>query len=255
MAASAEWLLQEVEIPDRGPDPASVDLESARKCVAWMLRSIVRLNQKARIPPEWSSLLQDFVLTNASQCAILWRSGLAEEARNVLVHVWLEQSSMVATISAGNWTGVHDPCVSGSFPLRFKPSDWDREFVLLYVLAVSENIRSATSEWQARQELRNIMSRLELTPEDLARVLSSSVEEVDAWESGRTPIPFDQQASLQKANNALMRMLSIFRPERLPQIIRRPAELFGGQTALDWIVQGRIGEVADKYDTTLAYQA
>jgi hypothetical protein len=40
----------------------------------------------------------------------------------------------------------------------------------------------------------------------------------------------------------------------LPTGIRRPAELFDGETALAWILRGRIAEVADRYETALLYQ-
>ena len=49
--------------------------------------------------------------------------------------------------------------------------------------------------------------------------------------------------------------LLVFGPERLPQVIRREAELFDGNPAVNWIVSGRITEVAKRYESVLAYQA
>jgi len=54
---------------------------------------------------------------------------------------------------------------------------------------------------------------------------------------------------------ALTRLLALFRPERLPEVIQRPADLFDGERALDWIRRGRAAEVADRYEMALSYQA
>ena len=64
----------------------------------------------------------------------------------------------------------------------------------------------------------------------------------------------EYQSIVNRASSAVMRLAAIFRPERLPQVIRRKAALFGGESALDWILRGQIHEVADRYETTLAYQ-
>jgi hypothetical protein len=53
---------------------------------------------------------------------------------------------------------------------------------------------------------------------------------------------------------ALDRLLALFQPARLPLAIRRPAELFDGERALDWILRGRIGEAAGRYEIALSYQ-
>jgi len=49
-------------------------------------------------------------------------------------------------------------------------------------------------------------------------------------------------------------MLEIFRPERLFQVVRRKADLFDGESALEWILRGRVAEVADRYELALSYQ-
>ena len=66
--------------------------------------------------------------------------------------------------------------------------------------------------------------------------------------------PTANLTELQAAEEALKRLWSVVRPERLPIVIRRPVELFGGRCALDWILEGRIAEVADRYAAALSYQ-
>jgi hypothetical protein len=86
-------------------------------------------------------------------------------------------------------------------------------------------------------------------------MLQVSVAALNDWESGRATIPNEKLGQLQAASNALSRLLGIFRPERLPQVIRRPAELFDQESAADWIIAGRITDVAERYESILAYQA
>ena len=40
----------------------------------------------------------------------------------------------------------------------------------------------------------------------------------------------------------------MFRPRRLPEVIRRPAALFDAEPVLEWIERGRIIEVVQRYD-------
>ena len=82
-----------------------------------------------------------------------------------------------------------------------------------------------------------------------------SIETLSAWEAGSTTIPKESLTQLQAASSALSKLLSVFRPERLPQVVRREAELFDGETAVEWMVQGRITEVAERYEQAFAYQA
>jgi transcriptional regulator with XRE-family HTH domain len=93
---------------------------------------------------------------------------------------------------------------------------------------------------------------LELSSEDIVCVLGVSAGTAEQWESGETPIPTETRAMLTRADNALSRLLAIFRPERLPQAISQKADLFQGDSARDWICQGRIQEVADLYDANVS---
>lgn len=99
------------------------------------------------------------------------------------------------------------------------------------------------------------MSHLDLSFDQLGRMLGVTGETVRRWSQGSHPVPSGRLGQLAAAQAALERLLSIFRPEALPGMIRRKAELFDGETALDWILDGRIDEVADRYESTLSHQA
>jgi transcriptional regulator with XRE-family HTH domain len=126
--------------------------------------------------------------------------------------------------------------------------------LLVFSVAVSEKLMVDQAEAQGRQALRQLLSRLDLSNEDVAGMLGVSADTVQKWESARSAIPVQMRARLSRANSALNRMLAIFRPERLPHVVRQDVELFKGQSAHDWIVQGRIQEVAELYETAFAYQ-
>ena len=137
---------------------------------------------------------------------------------------------------------------------RLPASAFDREFLLVFSLAVAEKLRAEEGQSQARQALRRLISRLELSSDDFGSLLGASADIVNQWESSETPIPIETRATLARADNALSRLLAILRPERLPQVIRQEADLFKGESARGWILQGRIQEVADLYEAALSYQ-
>jgi hypothetical protein len=86
-------------------------------------------------------------------------------------------------------------------------------------------------------------------------MIGASARDIRRWESDPHSIPTDRLATLGAAEEALDRLLEMFLPERLPQVIRRKAALFEERPALDWILEGRIGEVATRYDLALTFQA
>ncbi len=54
---------------------------------------------------------------------------------------------------------------------------------------------------------------------------------------------------------ALERLQQIFLPGGLARAIRRKVNAFDGDAAIDWILRGRIQDVADIYEFVLSYQA
>ncbi len=118
-----------------------------------------------------------------------------------------------------------------------------------------DSVVAETGVSVGRLAIEKLMGGLSLSQDQLGRMLGVSGETVRRWKTGATGIPLSQVAELTAAESALDRLLRIFRRERLPLAIRRKAELFGGRQALDWILDGRIAEVADRYEAGLAYQA
>jgi hypothetical protein len=102
--------------------------------------------------------------------------------------------------------------------------------------------------------LGRLITGLDLSFDEVGRMLGVSGETARRWERGLVPIPAARLALLTSAASALDRLLTLFRPERLPAAIRRSAPIFDGERALDWILRGRIQEVAEQYDRALSYQ-
>jgi len=257
MSTSAESLLEEIPIPTPGREESSpASLTEARACVDWIVLAILRLNRRVGFELQTSVLIHDLVLASASQAAMFWRHGLADQARNSLVHAWIDQS----LVFEPGWKYLHDfrnKLVHGVFDadtIKLQASDLDREFLLVFMVAVSEKLVADGAELHARQALRHVLARLELSNEDLSRMLAVSADTIVDWETGRTAMPVDVRATISRASAAVTRMLSIVRPERLPQVIRRKVDIFDGQSALDWILLGRIDEVANRYEVAFAYQ-
>ncbi len=106
---------------------------------------------------------------------------------------------------------------------------------------------------QARAILERLRVSLGLSQEDLGTMFEVDGATARAWEQGEAEVPETAFAKLISANTALEHMLWIFRSDRLPQVIRRRADAFHGERALEWILDGRIAEVADRYDAGLSY--
>jgi hypothetical protein len=117
---------------------------------------------------------------------------------------------------------------------------------------VAEKLRAEESQSQARQAIRRLIGGMELSGEDMVGLPGVPTGIVREWESSETTVPTEMRATLTRADNALSRLLAIFRPERLPQVIRQKAGLFQGASARDWIRHGRIQEVADLYEAAFA---
>jgi hypothetical protein len=140
---------------------------------------------------------------------------------------------------------------------RFSESGMPRLAAALatYQLAVEECLREECNGSEAEVALRALMSHLELSYNDLGRIFDVAGETVRRWEQGSHRVPPTRLGQIRSAAAALDRLLAIFRPESLPQVIRRDVELFEDESALGWILRGRIGDVADRYEMALAYQA
>lgn len=129
------------------------------------------------------------------------------------------------------------------------------EWLVVYHQAVEQVVTSELGIDRARTGLRSLMARLELSQDDLGRIFGVSGETIHKWERATTAIPSERRANIVSAESALRRLQDLFRPDRLAEVVRRSADLFDGESALEWILRGRIAEVADRYERALLYQA
>jgi hypothetical protein len=255
MTASVEDLINEIPNP-----PAELisserrDLETVRRWIDWVLSGVYRLNIRCFGDSEVSPFVRELVLQNAFPAVIYsWHGGSAI-GKSSLVHAWLD-SSLLAGLDTERLDSLRSLFLHQWPVSTLNLTAGDAELLAIFNAAVGERMVAERAEWQGRQVIRDLVVRLGLTTFEVAAMLDVPEDIVKDWESGRSRIPADSLDRLQVASAALSRLLGVFRPDRLPQVIRRDAELFDGGPALEWIKRGRITEVAEKYESILAYQA
>src|SRR5207249_347334 len=130
-----------------------------------------------------SILIRDLVLSSSSQAAIFWRHGLAEQARTAFVHSWIDQS----VVFEPGWNQlyelrtrlVHEWLAHST--VKLQASELDREFLLVFHVAVSEKLSADQAEYQARHAIRLLLARLEFSNQDLGQWLGVSAGTVEQW--------------------------------------------------------------------------
>lgn len=132
----------------------------------------------------------------------------------------------------------------------------DPEQMATYALAAIDAIERDAAGRGVRHTLERLHVLLRLSWSKLGRMFGVSDETVRVWANGARNIPEERVGEIRQAGAALDRLTHMFLPERLAGVVRRePAPGFNGKAALDWILDGRIGEVADRYEAALMYQA
>ena len=108
--------------------------------------------------------------------------------------------------------------------------------------------------WDAVPDaIEGIRLHLGLGYGEIGRMFGVPGQTVRAWASGEMAATEEYAAKISEAHGALLRLLRLVRPDRLPQVVRRPAEAFGGRCALDLIMEGRIAEVAETFEAILEH--
>jgi hypothetical protein len=108
--------------------------------------------------------------------------------------------------------------------------------------------------WDAVPDaIEGIRLHLGLGYGEIGRMFGVPGQTVRVWATGEMATPEEYAARISEAHGALLRLLRLARPDRLAQVVRRPAEAFGGRCALDLIVEGRIAEVAETFEAILEY--
>jgi len=242
------------------------------------------LGHLAQMPEAAAELLTGAVLQASFPVLVQYRRGHPERAASLLIGIWGEHARAldIATPDAlAALTGAAAPRARSGAEARpaavkeaatpayvagalgppeegaaMKATNGDGwECLVLFNTAVSDYLRLKRRGAEGRHILQRLMRTLDLSRDETGRMFGVTGETVRRWERGMVEVPAQQLAALTAADGALSRLLELFLPERLPLAIRRPAEAFGGERALDWILRGRIAHVAESYDRALMYQA
>lgn len=232
------------------------DLETLRGFVRLLDRVLADLNRGAGLGRERAELVRHSVLQASFPVLVCYRHERPGLALSLLLGQW---QRLVEAFGGGRGEALETAlkAAPGTSEDPDLAVDGAREHELLasFNTAVFEVLRESESRERGREILRRLMTHLELSFDDLGRLFGVSGETVRRWERGSHRIPAERMAQLTEAEGGLGRLLTIFLAERLAAALRRPAKLFDGETALDWILRGRISEVADRYEAALAYQA
>lgn len=229
-----------------GPSP-SPNLDTASDFVERLSECIHEMTRVVGLPPALAALVTGSVLQASFPVFVQCRYGDPERASDVLLHIWASHAS---AFGLGGGLGARPAPLADPF----EPPPDVGECLMLFNLAVGKRLRQDSAAAEARRILRRLVTLLDLSFDELGQVLGVRGETVRRWERGLVSVPLERLAALTDVQAALDRLLGSFRPERLSIAIRRPAGLFGGESALTWILRGRINEVADRYDRVLTYQ-
>jgi transcriptional regulator with XRE-family HTH domain len=248
------------DLPDRLAQP---NLPAAREAAALFKDCFVEVAEATagRTATDWRRALFS---TYDGLMALRERHFAA--AASYLLGAWLDQGVAVDRAATDSGSSryelaVHvDSEVREAIALEFgapRPASKpiaDPEWLVTFHLAIEQLVAADLGTGRVRVALRSLMVHLALSQDDVGRVFNVAGETVRRWERGQTGIPTVREAEILAADAALRRLLELFRPERLAAAIRRPAELFEGDSAYEWILRGRIAEVADRYENALSYQ-
>jgi len=223
-----------------------------RSFVAALLDVISELSTTLDLPDRDSRLLDQAALQGSFPVLVLSCRRHYAAAARYLVSEWQAVGESLGLLQPGS--GTETPSLaeeSGGFTLRSS----ERELLWNFQAAVLELLRSSAAQRRGRETIDVILSSLGLSYAQAGQLLGVSAVTVRRWHRRATAIATEKLALLAEVEDAIGRLSAMFLAERLPQVIRREADLFDGEAALTWILQARIGEVADRYEGLLGYQA
>lgn len=206
---------------------------------------VAKLNAEAGLTGPRAFFVASAVLQHSLASMLLFREGDVRAASHAISRTWMALS-----------TG--EPVEPVRLPERILARRGEEQaledLVQMFPMAVYEATASARKESDGREILRRLMTYLDLSFDHVGRMLDVSGETVRRWERGVSRIPTEALATLELADSALDRLVTLFLPQRLPEVMRRKADLFDGGRPLDWILRGRVADVADRYELALTYQ-
>ncbi len=211
----------------------SPDAENVRKFLRWATNLIGALNSRAGIEGELARATTSVAAQSLNPAYEFLLRGDQEAAQDWLVDAW--EASALSVLTGGS--ARPKATVESAFNL-----------------AVAELLSEGEISYRVRQALARLKVHLEVSPEELGLLVGVSGSTIGEWERDSGIIPKEKSALLVSAASALNRLLNVFRAETLPHVIRRPAELFDGERALDWILRGQITEVVGRYESALQYR-
>jgi DNA-binding transcriptional regulator YiaG len=247
-----EIVIQELgNAPEEPPREGAPSIEAAIVFLKILDRCLVRLNRQARLGKKFDVIVRETALQRAFPAFLTYARSSVDRASDCVLATWTEAAHLLGK------EGVREPpeTLPGSGQaLAGISEELFRDYLSTYNLAFAEILREHMVEPRAQQTIRELLQGFDLSYDELGRTFDVSGETVRRWAKGASAVPKQKLAVLDVAGNALRRMLRVIRPEVLPSVVRRPAELFGGASALDWIRSGRFADVADRYETAFAYQ-
>ena len=218
--------------------------EGVRRFAQVVSSCVEKLNAEAGLTGRQAVFVTNAVMQAALPSMLLFREGEIRAASRAVSTLWI-------ALSTGE----------SAEPVRLPPKILAKrdereleELAHVFPLIVFEEAASARKAISGRDMLRRVSACLELSFENVGRILNVPGETVRRWERGISRIPSDALATLELVDSALNRLSKLFLPQRLPEVVRRKADLFNGGRALDWILQGRIANVVDRYEQVLSYQ-
>ncbi|MDA2923898.1 helix-turn-helix domain-containing protein [Acidobacteria bacterium AH-259-L09] len=233
--------------------------EGVRAFVKLVGTWIEQLNERAELPQPTAILVREAVLQTALPSFLCYYLKEYKEAARLLVATWTTYATEFPKKPPTLWLTEFSRPHAG---FRKKLRSWSdekaqeaTEIMTMFNAAVSEEISESSKLSRGRQVLRRLMSHLGLSFDDVGRMLGVSGETARRWERGASKISDDYLARLDEMDDALRRLIRLFLPERLSLVIRRSAELFDRERAIDWILRGRIRDVVDLYELALSFQA
>lgn len=227
-------------------------LQTALDAVRTLDRSLARLNEELGMAEPLEIILRETTLQSGFVAFITYLCSSPDSASNSLLAAWSSNARRLGQVRNRIVHGVESPSLEQVLPQLSE--EVVRNYLTTFNIAVAEVLKEHASEARPQIILRELLQRLNLSYDELGRVLGVSGETVRRWEKGTFAVPPQKLATIETASSSLKRLLRLFKPEYLASVIRRPARLFSGETALDWIRTGRIVDVADRYESNFAYQ-
>jgi len=227
-----------------------LDIEAACALASIVAQCVVDLNVTAELHGDLASAVECGVVQGAFPAVA--RRRMPEKSFEWVMGAWQLHARAFGALpeTVGRLRLPASDLTSGMAPLASAPQE-----MAVYNVAVGKFFVRRDQRDRTSQMIRALRVHLGLSCDELGSILRISGFEARSLENGQIRVGRELVSLILSMYEALERLLAIIRPERLPEAIGRPAEAFRGERALDWILRGRITEVADSYEEAVRYQA